>query len=131
MKRKKSKVLVGTFQLGLRYINLFIDFSTENASVSFLPIRKGVPDLPVMVVGADTDWGEVLSTLLHEAYELTFVDLSLRYKKRPSWTEESSEFYFWMHHNDLAEAHERIGPFLAKVVPEVKKIYDARNKKRK
>jgi hypothetical protein len=126
MKAKVNNfVQVGVYQLGFRMVRLVADFTTGNGCVQVCPDDHG---LPQVVVGCDGPWDEVIGTLLHEAYELSFIDLNTRYKARPSWSEESSDFMFIMTHNQLSETCERVGSFIEHALPELSKVYHKRNK---
>lgn len=124
---KAPSVLVGTYHLGFRMVRLICDFTTANGAVFVAPDDHG---LPKVMVGGDAPWDEVIGTLLHEAYELTFIDLQTRYKQRPSWSEEASDFIFLMTHNQLSEACERVGSFLDHALPDLRKLYFKRTQKR-
>lgn len=126
MKAKSDTVLVGVFQLGFRMVRLIADFTTANGCVKVCPDDRGLPEV---VVGCDTSWSEVCGTFLHEAYELTFIDLQTRYKAQPSWSEESSDFMFIMTHNQLSEACERMGSFVDEALPALGKVYSKRMRK--
>ena len=108
----KTRYFVGSYRLGFRNTRLFIDTSTANGHVDLSPLDDGTTEV---CVGIDCPWSESLSVLLHELYEGTLVDLNTRYKRKPSYSEESSDFIFVMSHNELGEAHERIGTFLAEI----------------
>ena len=122
-----NKVLVGLYQIGFRMVRLFADFNTANGSVLVCPEDHGLPEV---IVGCDAPWDEVIGTMLHEVYELSFIDLNTRYKNRPSWSEESSDFMFFMTHNQLSETCERVGSFVEHALPDLSKIYSKRNKKK-
>lgn len=132
MKGKKqpklsSTVTVGIYQLGFRMVRLIADFTTANGSVMVCPDDHS---LPQVIVGCDAPWEEVIGTMLHEAYELSFIDLNTRYKNRPSWSDESSDFIFVMTHNQLSETCERVGSFIEQALPELNKVYFKRVKKK-
>lgn len=114
------KKLVGTYTLGLRNIRLFVEPEHANGSVEFVPSDGGSG---TVIVGIDGPWGESVSVLLHELYEGTLVDLNTRYKLRPSYSEESSDYMFFLSHNQLGEAHERVGYLLAEMLPAFFKAY--------
>lgn len=103
-------ILIGAYQLGFRCFRLYIDPSTANSHVDLTPNDKGACQI---FVGVNCPWGEAVGVLLHELYEASFIDLNVRYKKRPSYSNESSDYLFVMTHNELGEAHERIGDALA------------------
>ncbi len=122
-----NRVPVGLYQLGFRMVRLVADFNTANGAVLVCPEDLGLPEI---TIGCDAPWDEVIGTLLHEVYELSFIDLNTRYKNRPSWSEESSDFMFFMTHNQLSETCERVGSFLEHALHELHAMYAKRNKKK-
>jgi hypothetical protein len=135
VKKDKSKIEVGVFPLGYDHVKLFAVPESMSGSVDFLPENKGITEI---FVGIGCPWTEAVSILLHEAYEKVLIDLNTRYKLRPSFSGESSDYSFFMSHNQLSEAHERVGEFLTKCLPDFsktwkksKKEYLARERKKK
>ena len=112
--------LVTTFKLGLRFARLFVEADSENGSVKFFPKDSGSA---TVIIGVDCSWGAALSILLHELYEAVLIDLNTRYHLDPSYTKEASDLMFLVSHNQLAEAHERVGSALAVVLPDFTKAY--------
>lgn len=88
--------------------------------MSLLPDDNGTT---VVNVGLNFSWGEAISVLLHELYELTLIDLSTRYEVQPSYSRGSSDFMFFMSHNQLGEAHDRVGDALVKILPDFSNAY--------
>lgn len=138
MGKDKRYIEVGVYPFGFGYVKVFADLTSGNGSVDLLPDNKGITEIYVGA-GPGVNWSESVSTLLHEAYELTLIELNTRYKIKPSYSGESSDYMFFVSHNQLGEAHERVGEFLIKVMPEFEKVHKAikrsleeqKNKKRK
>lgn len=135
MKITRDLVEVGVYPLGLDYVKLFAVIGSANGSVEMLPDDKGLTQI---TVGVGVPWGEAIAILLHETYELTLINMNTRYKKKPSFSGESSDYVFFLSHNELGEAHDRIGEFLALALPdfedaykEIKKRELAKKKKKK
>jgi hypothetical protein len=120
MKKPKGKHVVGNYRLGFRNVRLVVDSGTGNGEVDLVPKEGGATEV---VIGIDSPWDEALSVLLHEAYEAVLIDSQIRYKPQPSYSGESSDFIFIATHNQLSEAHERVGVFLAKALPDFTKAY--------
>ena len=112
--------LVTTFKLGFGFARLFVEAESENGSVKLLPADSGSA---IVTIGIDCSWGEALSILLHELYEATLIDLNTRYELDPSYSKEASDFMFFASHNQLAEAHERVGCALGHILPDFTKAY--------
>lgn len=103
------KKLVGSYMLGFRMIRLYVDPGTGNGHVDLLPNNRGSA---VVTIGIDGPLPESTGVLLHELYEAVMIDMNSRYKRSPSFSTESSDYIFVVTHNDLNEAHERIGVFM-------------------
>jgi hypothetical protein len=116
----RMKILIGTYPLGLDFVKLFAVTESANGSIDFLPDGKGITEIKV---GISAPFEEAVSTLLHEAYEKTLIDLSTRYKPKPSFSGESSDYVFFATHNQLSEAHDRVGDFLVKALPDFEKAW--------
>lgn len=114
-------ILVGTYNLGLRPIRLYAHPDKRDGSVKTVPKDRGTTTVDV---GIDQIWGRTLGTLLHESYEIVLIDLGTRYEKNPTYSDESSDFMFFMSHNMLGEAHEIVGDFLIEAVPDFQKIHN-------
>lgn len=114
------KHLVGVYKLGFRPIRLFVEPQSGNGSVTLVPDDDGST---VVTIGIDCSWCEAVSILLHEAYEAVLIDLNTRYQPAPAYSGESSDFMFITTHNQLSEAHERVGNFLIEAFPEFGKAY--------
>lgn len=112
--------LVSTFKLGFRFVRLFVETESENGSVIFLPADSGSARV---TIGVNCSWGTAVSVLLHELYEATLIDLNTRYGLDPAYSNEASDFMFLVSHNQLSEAHERVGYALAAVLPDFTKVY--------
>lgn len=116
----KTEHFIGNYMLGFKYVRLFVKTDTAGGSVKLVPEDKGSQKI---IVGIDAPWATVLGTLLHELYEAVLIDLGTRYEQQPSLSNESSDFMFMMTHNQLGEAHDRIGMFLESALPDFSKAY--------
>ena len=112
---------VGTYMLGLRTVRLYVDTKSASGSVEFLPSDKGAA---IVDVGIDCEFSEAVSTLLHEIYEASLIDVNTRFKKSPTFSGESSDYIFVMTHNELGEVHERAGIFLVQAYGDFKRVYE-------
>jgi hypothetical protein len=116
----KTEHFVGHYKLGFKYVRLFVQADNVNGSVKLIPEDRGSQKINV---GIDAPWSVCLGTLLHEAYESVLIELSTRYELQPSLSNESSDFMFFMTHNQLGEAHDRVAVFLEKALPDFSKAY--------
>ena len=104
----------------MRRVRLLIENETRNGSVLFTPDDGGIT---TVTVGINGEWSRVVSVLLHELYEAVLIDLNTRYGKDPSYTVEASDFMFLVSHNQLSEAHERVGEVISIIYPYFYKAY--------
>ena len=118
--KTSDQLLIGTYELGLRTIRLYVRPDGDGGSVKIFPADKGTAKV---FIGIDCSWGEAVGILLHELYEVTLIDLNTRYRKTPSFSSESSDFMFLLTHNELGEAHERIGETITEIFPAFAKAY--------
>lgn len=125
MKIARNLVEVGVYPLGYSFIRLYVVPNSANGSVEFLPEDKGLTQI---TVGVAMPWGESVAVLLHEAYEKTLIDLNTRYKLKPSFSGESSDYSFFMTHNQLGEAHEQVGDFLVQAYDDFRKAWQKEQK---
>lgn len=120
------KKLVGRYQLGYRPVSLYAVPGDINGSVKL----AGETGTTEIYVGVDDQWPETLSTLLHEVYECVLIDLNTRFKKQPSFSFDTSDYTFFMTHNELSEAHERVAYFLSEAVGPFEKMYEKLSRKK-
>lgn len=122
-----KSIYLGTFQLGYRHVRLYADVNGCNGNVDILPEDHQNASVHV---GMDCPWEESLAVLLHEAYETVLIDLNTRYHNSPSFANSSSDYTFFMTHNQLGEAHEKVGTFLEEAYPAFEVAYKKFQKKR-
>jgi hypothetical protein len=101
--------LIGTYKLGTNWIRLYVDPDSSNGEVVVHPKDKGARKI---IVGIGDNLEDAISVFLHEAFEISYIDLSTRFRHQPSWTGSSSDFVFHMTHDQFAEACERVGDFM-------------------
>lgn len=119
---------MGTYNIGLRPIRLYANPNSNDGSVNVIPKDNGSTKVNI---GIDQSWSRAVATLLHETYEIALIDLNTRFEQNPVYSNESSDFVFFMTHNELGEAHERIGELLENVLPDFRKIYDRHSPRKK
>jgi len=119
------RTFVGNYKIGYRPVQLFVDTNLPGGSVTLVP-EDGKPTSIEIGIGCHLTLA--MSTLLHEAYELALIDLNTRYEPQPAYSSESSDFIFVMTHNQLGEAHDRVGEFLIAAFPKFNKAYEKHSK---
>jgi len=116
----KTEHQVGKYRLGFKWVRLVADTNSSGGRVILLPEDKGSP---VVYVGIQGPWVLSVTTLLHELYEAALIDLNTRFEMNPSLSSESSEYLFVVTHNQLDEAHEKVGRMLIQALPDLFKAH--------
>jgi hypothetical protein len=113
---KPSRVFVGQYDLGTRRINLFINRTDGNGCFTLRP-KGGVSEIEV---GIDqrNGWPAAMSVLLHEAFELSYVDVGARFNPSPDYAEDHAAYLFSMDHTKFGEATARVAWFLTDAIPD-------------
>jgi len=113
------KVRVGKYQLGWRWVEVFLSPKSENGSGQFCPTGSDVTEL---VIGLSDGPQVAVAILLHEAMEAVLWDLDCSYRLSSNWAVGSGLYSFHMTHAQYSEATDRVGFFLAKCLPEFQKL---------
>lgn len=105
-------IKVGLFGLGMRKVLLTLRpgegrgawFSTFN--------DDGIAEIAVGV-DKDSDWPGLCGALLHEATELAYTEMGLRYGNAPDFSNDTGNYLFSMTHTQFSEATARVGVFMS------------------
>ena len=116
-----KQILVGHYQLGFRNFALYADPNNASGTVKLAPDDKSKSS--EVFIGVDGSWPEAVSTLLHELFEVAFIDVNGRFKRCPTYCEEPSDFNFFLTHNEFSEAAERVGYVLIDALKDLSKVY--------
>ena len=84
-----------------------------------IEIDAGIAD---MEIGVDDHWEGVMSTLLHESFELAMMMNNHRLQRESN--PRLSDFCFYMEHNEFNRVCEEAGYFIAKVLPQLTADYN-------
>lgn len=74
-------------------------------------------------VGGDCDWDDVISALLHEAFELQMHRIGCRYDPTGDYGKDHSSYLFVMTHPQYSNVCGRVAQFLTKAVPALHKAW--------
>lgn len=124
MRKSQSKPLIklGVFPLGTNRVALFAD--PNNASASFsAPDDDQIGDTKMVIGIKASRWEKVLTGLLHEAGELTALELRLRYAPDVDFGEGCDQYLFVMTHPQFSEMTARVAWFASKVIPRLSQLY--------
>jgi hypothetical protein len=146
MRSPKNKLIkVGTYQLGYRWVDVFLDPKYSGGSFDFMP-GWGPNDPKVhseMIVGCDHAAWKSWGVLAHEAMEAVMSDMGLRFNATVRICPNSSDNYtFIFDHAHFTEVAARVGAFISeagaefsraveKLREEVKKPKPTKRKKAK
>ena len=79
---------------------------------------------PRIVIGADSkSWSYTFASLLHEALELTIVQIRCRYELNDDSSGDNGNLMFIMSHTDFSEASHRTAIFLSECLPDFAKAW--------
>lgn len=111
--------LVGTYDLGMHPVKLFIDteldggrFNTSNDS-----------HVGEMVVGMSDEWSVMMEVLMHESFEALALSMELRFSPSVDYSESSSNCIFVMTHEQMGEIIARVGKFMADCLESFARAY--------
>lgn len=86
---------------------------------------------PRIKVGIDQDWQSAVTTLTHEALELAFQKVHVRFLPASHYSNSSASYLFVMSHEQFAEASAWAAEFLCSSLPDMAKAYKKWHKKTK
>lgn len=103
---------IGTYQLGWRWVDLYLDNNGEGASFEIMPDNPKKSGAKIVIGNAGQDVAECWKTLCHEAMELALTDCMARFRHDEAFSRASDMYYFFCHHNQFTEATAMLGSFL-------------------
>lgn len=90
----------------------------------------GENKLPRVKVGADyKHWEDVVGALVHEIDEYILSQLRCRFNRALDISGDHASYLFVMDHTTFSEKCSRTGEFLAKAMPDLKKVWKKWDKK--
>jgi hypothetical protein len=129
----KSIIRVGTYQLGQRPAELFIDTSHDAGSVVCVPDKKdGHIPLTRIVVGVKgvflwSAWG----TLVHEVMELSLSDHKTSYRLYGTFHSSTEERSFFLDHRVFTRVCDEVGNYLHECKADFDRAFRAARRKTK
>ena len=107
--------IVGIYEIGLDQIQLVIREGT-GGEFYFVP-EKGA--LGRIKVGADNSWHQVVSALMHEAFEMQMTRSHCRFDPAPDYGRDHSSYLFVMNHPMFSDITARVAAFMADSMPDL------------
>jgi hypothetical protein len=74
-------------------------------------------------IGADQSWPNVISTLLHEIQEATYIMNDSRFLPADRFNNRASEYRFFMTHEEFGVACDNAGHFITPLLPSLAVCY--------
>jgi hypothetical protein len=121
MPRRAASKYLGKFDLGTRAAEVWIDWKQGSAQFWFVDNEARSR----IVIGIISEYFEdVLSNAMHEATEMVYGEMGLRYSPRPEIGNDNGAYFFAMTHTQFSEATARVALFMKHLYPELKKEHD-------
>ena len=122
MKQKR----LNTYYIGHDQVELILRDGTGGEY--YLMPEKG--RIARIKIGADYKyWWEVVTVLLHEAFELILDKMYCRYSKTQTWCRDDSNYLFVFTHQEFSEATGRVSDFVTDALPDLSKEWKKWKKK--
>lgn len=114
-------IKIGEYDLGIRMVVVTADPSISGGSFNCVSSDHGKAEI---VVGFKCDkWQDVISIFMHEALEMAYSDLAVRFKPCPDFAGATDGYVFMMDHNRFSEAVARVGWMTASVFRDLADAY--------
>lgn len=115
----KTKLL-GTFPIGPGQATLYV--SDDSGGLCSISSTMPVPEI---TIGLNEEaWDQVLSVLLHEAFECVAMQSRLHYEPSIQFAGENGRYLFVMDHYQFSEVCAKVGLFVAESVPVLAASYN-------
>lgn len=89
---------------------------------------KGKMSHHYIKIGMDDEWSEVVSTLLHEAFELAAIKRGGRFVPAPDLAKDNGDYQFVLSHTQFSNLCSITGTFMTSVMEDLSKEYKKWNK---
>jgi hypothetical protein len=112
---------VGTYQLGYRYVDLYLEPDSLGGSFQLNSGDPAKQRHATMTLGADHDcMSDLMEVAAHETFEAACQELGCRFKPCTVYVANASDvYYFHLDHNQMSEITARVGNFLWQIGPDL------------
>jgi len=114
----KQKI-VGTYYIGFEQCELII-FEGNGGSYTFCPERG---KLPIIKIGVNGTWIDVVETLLHEVMEFVITRADCRYRPSNDLSHGHDTYLMVFNHPQFSKVCARAADFLVEALPDLAKVY--------
>lgn len=118
---------IGTFYMG----NAFVDLSVREGTGGEFWATPKYSKLPLIQIGIDCTEPELARILLHEALEMKFTAMYVRYENSITIANDAADYLFMFNHVQFSEACACAAEFVHEAFPVLKKAWEKRRKKKK
>jgi len=118
-------IKLGKFDLGIRFVTVYADPNIYGAKFSYT-----AHDESRIVIGIADNFHGIISNLLHEAAEMVFGEMRLRYTPSPEIGRDNGAYFFAMDHTAFSEAMSRVAVLVEKLFPILYKLHKKHAKSR-
>lgn len=122
MRKIPDVVKLGRWQLGWRYVNVFVKPKEIGASFNFCLEGEEAQ----MSIGLQyDDFRRVVDSLMHETMEMSMVEQGCSFTRTDAWERNVTDAYtFHMNHSQFTEATTRASWFMCNVMEDLRKAYN-------
>lgn len=117
---------LGIFALGKLNVEVVMEWNDQGGSVYFRPDEEGPPQIRVGMNWKE--WGNVVSTLFHEAQEFLLALYNLRFRNCGDWGLNHAEYTFHFNHQDFTSIIDQLAFFAVDILPKLAAKFSARKK---
>lgn len=120
---KKTRTFVGQGSLGCLTVSVWINPNTYggHCSSSGTPWAAtiGPAECCIELGAADESFSELVTALLHEAFELHCILHGHRYDPSPSYSGSTDTYLFLMTHPEMSECFGAVAPLVTAILPKL------------
>jgi len=128
MSKKRDDGWVGTYELGIENVRLYLAEGDGGAHLGFVPNDGGPPKMTLYC--SHSTWVECMSGLLHEAMEFCLHRRGAAYSKTHIGRESTADYLFVLSHQEFDQCCEFAARFLVACTGDLKKAWRAQKKDR-
>jgi hypothetical protein len=115
------KIKVGCYDLGTRDVDVYL--TPKESGGTFTGGTRETRRAEITVGVMDWNWEATVCFLLHETFELAFMDVQARLQPSPNYTGGSDSFVFFASHAQFSDACARAAMLLAECLPHLSTVF--------
>jgi hypothetical protein len=95
------------------------------------PVGRTNVEVELTVGIGSESWCDAVAVLLHEVFELLFLQRNASYIESSNWNRSSSQYLFLFHHEEFCEICEFASTAILEIMPKLEAVHKRRHPKRK